>query len=69
VRRPGSASGDRGGAFQVLVRGTNGQLRSERFADPVTYRTRIAALEQSTTGVSLADVSIDELAAWLDSQR
>jgi hypothetical protein len=47
----------RTGAYVLVVRGRDGRVRSERFADAASYRARVAALEHSHDhSVSLDDI-------------
>ena len=50
-------------AYVLIVRGTNGRLRAERFTDVAAYRARLASLEQSDD----RGVSVEELARLLDA--
>ena len=50
------------GAYVLIVRGSDGRPRFERFDDVAAYRARIDALEESDGDV----MSIDEIAGLLD---
>jgi hypothetical protein len=47
----------------LIVRGSDGKPRHERFADAATYRARLFALARSAE----SSISIDELAGLLDT--
>jgi len=61
-RRRRARTRRRSAAYVLVVRGTDGRLRSERFASAAAYRARLATLAQ-TTG---RGISFDELAGLLD---
>ena len=53
----------RAAAYMLLVRGADGRLRSERFADAASYRARVSALAQSQN----RSVSIDDIIGLLEN--
>jgi len=53
----------RGGAFRLIVRGPDGLLRFEHFADAAGYRARLRTLDATED----AAISIEELAGWLET--
>jgi len=50
-------------AYVLIVRGTNGRLRAERFTDAAAYRARLATLHRSED----RGISVDEIARLLDA--
>src|SRR5262245_18597276 len=60
LRVPETA-GDRQ-AYELIVRGPDGRLRSERFGDAAAYRARLVSLELRES----ASLSIEDLAGLLD---
>ena len=64
TRRPVRRSdARRGGAFRLIVRGPDGLLRFEHFADAAGYRARLRTLDATED----AAISIEELARWLET--
>ena len=64
TRRPVRRSdARRGGAFRLIVRGPDGLLRFEHFADAAGYRARLRTLDATED----AAISIEELAGWLET--
>ena len=56
----------------LIVRGSDGRPRSERFNDMAAYRARLATLNSGKTGKpgehsEHGSISIDEIAGFLDS--
>ena len=60
LRRSGAR---RDGAFRLIVRGADGLLRFEHFADAAGYRARLRTLDATED----AAISIEELARWLET--
>jgi hypothetical protein len=62
---PGRRTAARGSAhaFELIVRGDDGQAKLERFTDARAYRARLVELRLSSPPA----VSIDEIARLLDS--
>ena len=52
-------------AYLLIVRGPDGRLRSERFADPAAYRARLASLTIAEHSEN-SSISIEEIAGFLD---
>jgi hypothetical protein len=50
-------------AYVLIVRGPDGRLRAERFADVTSYRARLMSLQHSENN----SLSIDEIAGLLDT--
>jgi hypothetical protein len=67
------APSDKGrGVYVLIVRGSDGRPRSERFNDMAAYRARLATLNTGKTGKpgehsEHGSISIEEIAGFLDS--
>ena len=53
----------RSSAYFIIVRGSNGRVRTERFTDVASYRARLARIDESDD----RGLSVDEIVGWLDS--
>ena len=64
------APSDKGrGIYVLIVRGSDGRLRSERFNDVAAYRARLVSLKTGNAGErsESAAISIEEIAGLLDT--
>jgi hypothetical protein len=62
-RAPRRDARRRGSGYFLIVRGSNGRVRAERFSDVASYRARLARIDHSDD----RGLSVDEIAGLLDS--
>ena len=62
-RSPARNAQARNSAYFLIVRGPNGRVRAERFADVASYRARLTRIDHSND----RGLSVEEIAGLLDS--